>query len=426
MQLIYFSHSYRKEDSAVVRYFSNLIRAEGLVPILDPPSDAVNAARLQRHLRDSDGMVAVLTRRDAGVSPHILFEVTLCLQARKPLLVFVEDTVSVELLPARLLSRRFSRKWYFRQVRDHRQALKLFCAYLGPEPPPRYQPASSRRLCLVAGAGLLDTGAMDELAGTMDGEGYELVTDHGDHWNQRGGVALSEHLTCTDLAVTLVDSRAPADQFLMGAIRSAFIPTIAFTAYAGRYRDPAIPDDYHPIATDLAEKSRFRQDLQRQLALFEQAFVGLDTSKEVETYIELLVEVAGPAGSYDKNVHSIFVKELSMGDVYKVGQAMAVGPNAKASHGSFQQISNESTDNIDLTRLATELKILRDALSGEATSAEHYVAIGAIAQAETAATVQDGPGAFGHLRSAGKWALGVAEKIGVGVATSAIKAALGL
>lgn len=426
MQLVYFSHSYRKEDAAVVRYFSDLIRAQGLVPILDPPSDSVNAARLQRHLRDSDGMVVVLTRRDTGVSPHILFEATLCLQARKPLIAFVEDTVSVEMLPPRLLRSRFSRRWYFRQVRDHRQALQLFRAYLGAEPPPRYQPVSGRQRCLMAGTGLLGADAAEVLAELMDGEGYELILDHGDQRDQRGSVALSEHLSCADLAVTLVDSGAPADQFLMGAIRSASIPTIALTADPGWHRDPAIPDDYHPVETDLAEMSRFRADLERQLALFDQSFVGLDTPEEVETYIDLLMRTSGPAGHYDKDIRNIFVKELSMGDSYKVGQAMAVGPNARASHGSFQQVWNEAGGAIDLAKLASELATLRTALRGEPASAEHDVAIGAIAQAEKAAAAQDGPGALAHLRTAGKWVLGVAEKIGVAVAAGAIKTALGL
>ncbi len=426
MQLVYFSHSYRKEDAAVVRYFSELIRADGLVPILDPPSDAVNAARLQRHLRDSDGMVVVLTRRNAGVSPHILFEATLCLQARKPLLVFVEDTVSVELLPPRLLRSRFSRKWYFRQVRDHRQTLQLFRAYLGAEPPPRYQPTSSRQRCLVSGAGLLSTGATAALAEVIGGEGYELILDHGDQRKQQGGVGLSEHLACADLAVALVDSRVPADQFLMGAIRSAFIPTIAFTADPGWYRDPAIPEDYHPASTDLAEISRFQQDLLRQFALFDQAFVGLDTPEEVERYVDLLMHTSGPAGSYDKNIRGIFVQELTMGDNYKVGQAMAVGPGAQASHGTFRQVWNDVSGKIDLAQLAAELATLRTALRAEPTSAEQDVAIGAIAQAETAAIARDGPGALAHLRTASKWVLGVAEKIGVGVAAGAIKTAFGL
>ncbi len=115
-----------------------------------------------------------------------------------------------------------------------------------------------------------------------------------------------------------------------------------------------------------------------------------------------------------------------MGDNYKVGQGMAVGPGAQASHGTFQQVWNEGGSKIDLAQLAAELARLRTALRAESTSAEQDVAIGAIAQAETAAVAEDGPGALAHLRNASKWVLGVAEKIGVGVAAGAIKTALGL
>jgi hypothetical protein len=177
--------------------------------------------------------------------------------------------------------------------------------------------------------------------------------------------------------------------------------------------------------TNLAEVPRFRQDLQHQLALFEQAFVGLDTPEEVETYIDLLVRTSGTAGSYDKNLRNIFVQELTMGDKNEVGQGVA-GRNANVSNNTFQQVWNEAGGKIDLAQLASQLATLRSALRNEPTSAEQDVAIGAVAQAETAAAAKDGPGALAHLRSAGKWALGVAEKIGVDVATGAIKAALGL
>jgi hypothetical protein len=65
-------------------------------------------------------------------------------------------------------------------------------------------------------------------------------------------------------------------------------------------------------------------------------------------------------------------------------------------------------------------------MRNEPPSNEHDVASGAIAQTEMAAAAQDGPGALAHPRNAGKWALGVAEKIGVGVAAGATKTALGL
>ncbi len=44
MQLIYSSHSYRKPDASVVKFFGVLMRSEGLVPSLDPPSNRLNSA----------------------------------------------------------------------------------------------------------------------------------------------------------------------------------------------------------------------------------------------------------------------------------------------------------------------------------------------------------------------------------------------
>src|SRR5215210_5403905 len=132
MNFVYFSHSYRKEDAGIVEFFGRLMRSENLVPSLDPPSRLVNAAKLERHLRSCDGMVAILTRREGGVSRHILFEIALSLKARKPLLVFAEDTLRTEgLIPSRVLQSRFSRRSFFRQVREHRNVLQILKTYLG-------------------------------------------------------------------------------------------------------------------------------------------------------------------------------------------------------------------------------------------------------------------------------------------------------
>jgi hypothetical protein len=44
-----------------------------------------------------------------------------------------------------------------------------------------------------------------------------------------------------------------------------------------------------------------------------------------------------------------------------------------------------------------------------------------VGAAEKAASQGDGPTVLQHLKTAGKWTLGVAEKIGVAVAAEAIK-----
>ena len=124
MNVILFSHSYRPEDNILVEHFSGLIQSQGLIPSLDPPSDSVNAAKLERHLNSSDGMVAVLSWRKGGISEYILFEISACLKARKPLLVFVEDNLPNDIVPSRILQSRFSRQYFIRQIREHKYSIQ--------------------------------------------------------------------------------------------------------------------------------------------------------------------------------------------------------------------------------------------------------------------------------------------------------------
>jgi hypothetical protein len=110
-------------------------------------------------------------------------------------------------------------------------------------------------------------------------------------------------------------------------------------------------------------------------------------------------------------------------DTYTIhGQTGAVGPNAHTHDMIFKQIWSQSS--IDLPRLAEELKRLRAAMKEADGKDEQDEAIGAVAAAEKTATKGDGPTTLGHLKTAGKWTLGVAEKIGVAVAAEAIKRAM--
>jgi hypothetical protein len=79
---------------------------------------------------------------------------------------------------------------------------------------------------------------------------------------------------------------------------------------------------------------------------------------------------------------------------------------------------------IDLPTLAKELGQLRAAMKKAEGKDDQDEAIGAVAAAEKAAVNGDGPTTLQHLNTAGKWALGIAEKIGVTVATEAIKRAM--
>lgn len=119
-------------------------------------------------------------------------------------------------------------------------------------------------------------------------------------------------------------------------------------------------------------------------------------------------------------------QETTMGDRYKAGQAGAMGPNATATGNTFQQMWQQNQGALELPALAKELEVLRNAMKQEASNPEHDVSIGAIAAAETAAAQGDGPKVLEHLGNAGKWALDVSTKVGVDLATAALKSSLGL
>lgn len=105
------------------------------------------------------------------------------------------------------------------------------------------------------------------------------------------------------------------------------------------------------------------------------------------------------------------------------GQIAAVGREAHVHDNTFQQIWNQA--GIDLPKLTEELGRLLSVMTREATEGtrtpEQDEAIGAVTAAAKAAAQGDGPTVLRHLKAAGKWALEVAEKIGVAVAAEAIK-----
>jgi hypothetical protein len=131
--------------------------------------------------------------------------------------------------------------------------------------------------------------------------------------------------------------------------------------------------------------------------------------------------VTGKSASYQA-----FIQEVVMGDKYVTGQAGAVGPGSHAHDMTFNQAWSQLEDSIDLPRLAEELALLQRAMKQEASRPEHETAIEAVAAAEQAATEGNGPKTIERLKSGGKWALDIAVKIGTGLATAAIKSAIGL
>lgn len=107
--------------------------------------------------------------------------------------------------------------------------------------------------------------------------------------------------------------------------------------------------------------------------------------------------------------------------VYNIsgGQQGAVGDNARAEN--FTQNSG-----IEIAELADAIARLRVAMAAEATEGDQYIALGSVAAAEKEAKAGNKEKAVEYLKSAGKWALDMAQKIGVNVITKAIQGQFGM
>ncbi|WP_433295597.1 hypothetical protein ACQP2F_36215 [Actinoplanes sp. CA-030573] len=105
-------------------------------------------------------------------------------------------------------------------------------------------------------------------------------------------------------------------------------------------------------------------------------------------------------------------------------------PVSATSIGNENRIENATANQqvaggTDLRELAAQLRELRDLLAGAARTPQEQSAVAAVEAAQDAATRGDEPTMRRYLADAGKWALQIAEQIGVAAATAAIKSALG-
>jgi hypothetical protein len=120
------------------------------------------------------------------------------------------------------------------------------------------------------------------------------------------------------------------------------------------------------------------------------------------------------------------IEGSEMRDSFQAGQAGAMGPNAQAESMTFIQILREGIGENSLADLASDLEKLRIAMLTESKSAPQDAAVIAVAEAEAAARKGNAKSVLASLKSAGKWAMDVATKIGTAIAGKAIEKALGM
>ncbi|MEH8016266.1 hypothetical protein MN202_03375 [Rheinheimera muenzenbergensis] len=423
MHPIYFSHGYREREAPFAAFFGGLMAKVGFLPSLDPPSNDVNSAKLERHLSYTSGLVAVLSNRDTGPSPHILYEISMAVRCGKPVLVFVEDSIEDSVIPKCVLTKRFSEKSYIRETIDHLYALQSLSIYIGKDQLPRYRGFEGQRSCILLGESRLNKELKASIKKILINKGYSIKKLANSRNELPISISAQSEIQNTNLALSVLTNMSASDAYVLGVIRSKLIPTI--TLSIGDFPEiRGVPNEYQRKIISNREIENDLQILTAQIDLYEEDFIQIDSTHKAEQYANKLA-LSNTQGHYTHEFRTNIIQEITMGDRYEAGQVGAQGPNSHAHDMNFNQIWNQNRGSIDIDKLKEELGTLRTTLQVQAKSAEDFKEIGDVATAEIAAQNGNGSDALKALSKVGKWSLGVAEKIGIGVAIAAIKTASG-
>lgn len=425
MHPIYFSHGYREREAPFVAFFSSLMAKIGFIPSLDPPSEDVNSSKLERHLSYTVGMVSILSNRGKGCpSPYILYEIMIALRSNKPTLVFVEDSVDESFIPKQVIVKRFSERSYIRETTDHLHALNKLSSYIGKQQLPKYKSIEYQKSCIFVGDCKINNDVKNEIETFLKEKGYlikylpkknKILPMSGD---------FHSNIYQTNLAIANLSSNAKIDNYALGILQTALVPTITLAIDDYPLVDN-IPQEYQRRIITNSNLSKDIEIIKGQINLYEEDFIEIDSSGKASKYADKLSE-SNHYGRYTHEFRTNIIKEVIMGDKYEAGQVGAQGPNSSAQGNTFNQVLQQNKNQLDLKTLSKELESLRINMQNEASTAEHYSEMGVIANAEIEANKGNESKALEYLSKTGKWSLGIAEKIGVGVATAAIKSTLGI
>lgn len=349
MLVVYYSHSYRPAETDINEFFQELMLSEGMIPSLDPPSDKLNSAKPERHLRSTDGMVAVLPYREPGPSGYILYEIELCIRARKPALVFVEDVLPSSSVPSGLLQQRFSRNHYLREVRSHRQALQTLKAYIGTEPPPAFGPSMGRRSCLFIGGSTLSEDHQQEIEERLNLLHYSTIvapsTDDCLSYAQPHEALVARSALCLAFAEKL----SPSETYLLGAARSTLTPSIIFSQNQNYNFDKNVPNEYQPRIVSVFDMGRLCENLEEEVMIFQQDYLELKEQEKVLRYRAALIQKSSGGGNYSERVRgdiiNIVANHLGVLDMSKdnINVSGIVGPvNIKSKLDNVTQIVKQT------------------------------------------------------------------------------------
>lgn len=315
MHFVYFSHSYRPADDELNKMFEQLMVSEGMTASIDPPSDQLNSAKPERHLRSTDGLVCVLPYRDGGPSDYILYEIALAIRTRRPLLVFVEDVLPSNIIPSTVLGRRFSRRSLLRQVRDQRHALGIFKDYMGANPPPTYQPSAAQRSCLIIGASCISPLIKERIYNQIAALKYSPIFAAVGNDCLTSAPPRAEELAGAYFAVAFTENLSPQEYYCLGVVRASLTPTVTLTSNPNYPYDPIIPREYQPRLVDIDSAESICEVIVREVMIFEQDYLDLKSEEQVERYKRykaIVLKEESASGTYNAETRGDIINNYNI------------------------------------------------------------------------------------------------------------------
>jgi len=311
---IYFSHGYRERETVFNKYFGILIEQNGFIPSLDPPSEDVNSAKLEKHLKHTVGLIAIVASRNGSISPYIKYEIDLAIRIGKPVLVFIEDNLADNMLSNFILKRRFSSKSFFRDYYEHQNALEIFKSFIGNSQLPKYQSLNFQKSAILLGFDKENIELESQIKKYLNDTGYFVWGNIENEENKELIIEGKRHfyLSNTYLSICLIDKLSNKGSYYLGAIRSIQIPTILVTQnnkdeYKGwvptEFRQRYIPKDEINVAYSIINK---------QVDLYEEDFVVVDNERKWENYVNSLSSSSIMKGEYTNEGRDKIINNLYM------------------------------------------------------------------------------------------------------------------
>ena len=229
----------------------------------------------------------------------------------------------------------------------------VLSTYIGKQQLPRYKGIEHQRSCLLVGESRLNKGLKERITEVLKSKGYQVKTKskmpnvlplQGDYHSE---------ISQTNLAIAILTAKSNINSYILGILQSSLVPTIMLSI--GDYPTVRnVPKEYQRRIISNKDHDNDVEIIDRQISLFEEDFIEIDSSGKAKKYADKLASSPLP-GQYTHDFRTNIIQEVTMGDTFKNIQDATV-INKSTLKNSFNR-EGMTSDQLDtLKSLVNSLK----------------------------------------------------------------------